>query len=224
MLADVSGDEQYVWRRAKLTTAYVVHALSRFFDERTLTSFVWPSDMLCASAMDGFLFGLRTEFRERLVNRWGVEHKCALCDECFLLGVDGKHGARRFTCAWRDIGLDSVPSLGGIGVRQPCLNRAVEGSIFCGEHCGATGVDEEVAEGDVEAASKVIILSVRKGSQKVAPLTRDACEPEYEVSITGADGDVTTAWLKTFQISPTLLAEFEDSAASARGARANETK
>ena len=145
LLADVTSHQGYVWKRPVLTTAYVVYALSLFLPEETFCLLAWPSDVLNRTALDSFLLGMRKQFADLLAKRWGVDHRCQLCADGYLLGVDGKHGARRFTCAWKDVGVEGISALGGVKIRKACLNRNVLGSIFCAEHAASKSARGESA-------------------------------------------------------------------------------
>lgn len=217
VLADVTRDAGYAWKRRALTAAYVVYGLSLFLQETKFCQLTWPSDVFSGSAMDNFLLSMRKSLTSLLTVRWGVEHKCKCCEGGFLLGVDGKHGARRYTCAWKDVGVEEIESLGGIAIRRPCSNRAVLGSIFCSQHAQKAARDcKEATAEEEEEQSAVTVLRCRRGAPHRASLTEDAAEPEYEVKIVQPDGHEETVWRKSSEISPVLLMAFEESCAVAR--------
>ena len=220
LLADVTCDPGYAWKRRTLTSAYVIYGLSMFLNEQVFTGLSWPGDVFSASEMDGFLRELGKTLTSVLTVRWGVEHRCELCEGGFLLGADGKHGARRYTCAWKDVGTESVPALGGIAIRRPCANRAVLGSIFCREHSGREDVAESQAAEEANTSQEATVLRCRRGALHQGPLIADAPEPEYEVKVVGADGAEEVQWRKASQISPVLLRAFEEGRAADRAHQA----
>ena len=222
LLVDITGQQEYQWKRPLLTTAYAVYALSLFLGDELFCAIQWPSDMLCRQGLDAMFLRMRKQFADCLATRWGVDHQCKLCAGGYLLGVDGKHGARRFTCAWKDVGIERIQSLGGVAIRKPCAQRAVVGSIFCAEHAAAGGrladqaSQEASNEDEEEAKNAVDVLRTRRGSPNCAPLTQDATEPEYEVRILREDGVTSTSWVPASQLSPKLIMAFEESRATKR--------
>ena len=80
--------------------------------------------MFSSLQMDQFLLNIGPDLSRVLTLLWGVKHLCNLCEEGFLLGVDGKHCVRRYTCACKDVGVEHIEALGGVAIRKPCCNRA----------------------------------------------------------------------------------------------------
>ena len=104
-----------------------------------------------------------------LTLRRGVKHLCNLCDEGFLLGVDGKHGLRRYTGAWKDVRVEHIEALGGVAIRKPCCNRTVLGSMFCCQHAGRVAKEQDQVEEEQDARKEAVVSRCRKGVQSTVP-------------------------------------------------------
>jgi hypothetical protein len=191
--------------REELTCGYAVYSTLRFFDEPDLLSLTWPGNLLCRNALDEFLLEHESKMRQVLCQRWGIDHRCPRCADGFLLGIDGKHGARRFTCAWPGGSVKFVPSL-GIHVREPCSKRAQLGGAFCQEH---GGVDAAACAEKEDDSGTWRVLRKRTSGRAADRLNGDAPEIEYEVECTPADGETWRMWAPLPCVAPELIRDFE---------------